>query len=128
MEEGNEHTICPAPTTPNFFTSNAIGGVVENWRLRDANRCVARGAAGFGEDMRRLDSRASEAMRGSECNNDGQESLETCSFNSDFCISAWDFGAGRSSSSCNDALSLGHQGLAVFIDKAVSTSLDIDHS
>lgn len=60
------NTIWPAPTTPSFFTSKAMDGEVEKCRLRDANRCDAEETAGFGEDMRRLDSRVMEAMGGGE--------------------------------------------------------------
>ena len=35
------HTICPAPMTPSFFTSKAIEGVEENWRLSEASLCEA---------------------------------------------------------------------------------------
>jgi hypothetical protein len=42
--------------------------VVENCLLRDANRCDAEETAGLGVDMRRLDSRAIEAMDGVDVN------------------------------------------------------------
>jgi hypothetical protein len=54
------HTIWPAPTTPSFFTSNAIEGVEENWRWREASRCEA--TCDFDEAISLDGSRDSEAI------------------------------------------------------------------
>ena len=57
-----EYTICPAPTTPSFFTSKAIEGVEENWRLSEASLCEA--TCDFGEAINLDENLDSEAIGG----------------------------------------------------------------